>query len=325
METQAAKIPEVKLRSSSGNGDMPVMGLGTAADPFIESAMKVAILDAISLGYRHFDTAAMYGSENVLGEAVVEALKLGLIDSRQELFITSKLWCSDAHSDLVVPALQNSLRNLQMEYVDLYLIHWPISSKPGRYEYPMPKEELQAMDYKSVWAAMEECQRLGLTKSIGVSNFSCKKLETIFASATIPPSVNQVELSPVWQQKKLIEFCKTHNVIVTAFSPLGAKGANWGSNLVMENQVLQEIAEKLGKTVAQVALRWIIEQGATLVVKSYKKERLKENMEIFDWTLSKEDMEKISEIPQQKIMLKEEFVSPDGPFKSVEELWDGEL
>lgn len=110
METQAAKIPEVKLRSSSGNGDMPVMGLGTAADPFIESAMKVAILDAISLGYRHFDTAAMYGSENVLGEAVVEALKLGLIDSRQELFITSKLWCSDAHSDLVVPALQNSLR-----------------------------------------------------------------------------------------------------------------------------------------------------------------------------------------------------------------------
>lgn len=325
METQAAKIPEVKLRSSSGNGDMPVMGLGTAADPFIESAMKVAILDAISLGYRHFDTAAMYGSENVLGEAVVEALKLGLIDSRQELFITSKLWCSDAHSDLVVPALQNSLRNLQMEYVDLYLIHWPISSKPGRYEYPMPKEELQAMDYKSVWAAMEECQRLGLTKSIGVSNFSCKKLETIFASATIPPSVNQVELSPVWQQKKLIEFCKSHNVIVTAFSPLGAKGANWGSNLVMENQVLQEIAEKLGKTVAQVALRWIIEQEATLVVKSYKKERLKENMEIFDWTLSKEDMEKISEIPQQKIMLKEEFVSPDGPFKSVEELWDGEL
>ncbi|KAJ9176320.1 hypothetical protein P3X46_011646 [Hevea brasiliensis] len=325
METQATKIPQVKLRSSSGNRDMPVIGLGTAADPFIESAMRAAILDAISLGYRHFDTAAVYGSEKVLGEAIAEALKLGLIGSRQQLFITSKLWPTDAHSDLVVPALNNSLRKLQLEYLDLYLIHEPISSKPGKYEFQIPKEELQPMDYKSVWAAMEECQRLGLTKSIGVSNFSCKKLETLFASATIPPSVNQVELSPVWQQRKLIEFCKTHNVVVTAYSPLGAKGTNWGSNLVMDNQVLKEIAEKHGKTVAQVALRWIIEQGITLVVKSYKKERLKENMEIFEWELSKEDKDKISQIPQQRLRLKEEYVSHDGPFKSIEELWDGEL
>ncbi|KAF2301685.1 hypothetical protein GH714_028669 [Hevea brasiliensis] len=287
---------------------MPVIALGTAADPFIESAMRAAILDAISQGYRQFDTAAMYGSEQVLGEAIAEALELGLLAYREQLFITSKLWCSDAHGDRVVLALKNSL-----------------SSKPGRHEYPTPKEELQPMDYKAVWAAMEDCQRLGLTKSIGVSNFSCKKLETIFSFATIPPSVNQVEMSPVWQQKKLIEFCKTHNVIVTAFSPLGAKVSNWGSNLVMDNEVLKEIAKEHGKTVAQVSLGWIIEQEATLAVKSYKKERLKENMEIFDWDLSKEDNEKISQIPQRRFMLKEDFVSPDGPFKSIEELWDGEL
>ncbi|KAJ9169468.1 hypothetical protein P3X46_017663 [Hevea brasiliensis] len=109
-----------------------------------------------------------------------------------------------------------------------------------------------------------------------------RSLRLYFPLPQIPPSVNQVEMSPVWQQKKLIEFCKTHNVIVTAFSPLGAKGANWGSNLVMDNEVLKEIAKEHGKTVAQVSLGWIIEQGATLAVKSYKKERLKENMEIFD-------------------------------------------
>ncbi|EEF32329.1 aldo-keto reductase, putative [Ricinus communis] len=318
-------IPEVKLASSSDQRNMPVMALGTAADPFDESAMRAAILDAIRLGYRHFDTAAMYGSENVLGEAIIEALKLGVLGSRNELFITSKLWTSDAHAHLVGTALKKSLRNLQLDYLDLYLVHWPISSKPGIYDYPMPKEELQAMDFKAVWAAMEECQRLGLTKSIGVSNFSCKKLDIILSSATIPPSVNQVELNPVWQQKKLIEFCRRHSIIVTAFSPLGAKGANWGSNLVMDNEILKEVAKAHGKTVAQVALRWIIEQGTTLVVKSYKKERLKENMEIFDWTLSQEAIDKINQIPQQRFMLKEEFVSPDGPFKSIEELWDGEL
>ncbi|KDP26699.1 hypothetical protein JCGZ_17857 [Jatropha curcas] len=325
METALTKIPEVKLTAYYGDRNMPVMGLGTAADPFDESAMTAAILDAIRLGYTHFDTASMYGSEKVLGEAIVQALNLGLLASREQLFITSKLWCSEAHAHLVLPALKNSLRALQVEYLDLYLIHWPITSKPGKYEYPIPEEDLQPMDFKAVWAAMEDCQKLGLTKSIGVSNFSCKKLQTILASAKIPPSVNQVEMSPVWQQKKLLEFCKTHNIIVTAFSPLGAKGTNWGSNLVMDNQVLQEIAKDHGKTIAQVALRWIYEQGATLVVKSYKKERLKENMEIFDWSLSKEDDEKIKQIPQQRIMLKEEFVTPSGPFKSLEELWDGEL
>ncbi|KAF2309221.1 hypothetical protein GH714_001239 [Hevea brasiliensis] len=133
--------------------------------------MRDAVLDAISLGYRNFDTAAVYGTEQVLGEAIAEALKLGLLASREELFITSKLWCERYVTVLSL-------------YLDLYLIHWLIS-------------------------CMEECQRLGLTKSTGVSNFSRNRFETIFSFATIPPAVNQVEISPVWQQKKLIEFCKT--------------------------------------------------------------------------------------------------------------------
>ncbi|XP_062174863.1 non-functional NADPH-dependent codeinone reductase 2-like [Alnus glutinosa] len=321
----ASKIPQVVLSSSSTHKAMPVIGFGTAADSNDGATLTSAALEAIKVGYRHFDTASVYGSEQALGEAIAQALTVGLVTSRDDLFVTSKLWCNDAHPHLVLPALQKSLRNLQLEYIDLYLIHWPISATPGKGGWSFDKEDLMPMDFKSVWAAMEECQRLGLAKSIGVSNFSCKKLQNLLSSATIPPSVNQVEMSPVWQQTKLIEFCKANRIVVTAFSPLGAKGSSWGTNHVMENEVLQEIAKARGKTVAQVCLRWIYEQGGTLVVKSYNKERLKENLQIFDWELSEDDRNKISQIKQHRMMLKEELVSARGPYKSVEELWDGEL
>lgn len=224
-ESMEIVIPKVTL--SSGRV-MPMLGMGTASFPPVgpEDA-KAAILNAIKIGYRHFDTASAYQSEEFLGEAIAEALQLGLIQSRDELFITTKLWCTDAHPDLVVPALQNSLRNLKLEYLDLYLIHFPVSLKPMKYEYPLKKEHLLPMDYKSVWEAMEECQKLGLTKSIGVSNFSCKKLQIILDTANISPAVNQVEMNPVWQNLKLREFCKAKGIVVTAYSPLGASGTPW--------------------------------------------------------------------------------------------------
>ncbi|KDP26698.1 hypothetical protein JCGZ_17856 [Jatropha curcas] len=321
----AAETPNFTLASSSGHRKMPVIGMGTAADPFDETTMKTAVLEAIKLGYRHFDTSPLYKSEKPVGEAIAEALKLGLIDSREEIFITSKLWCCDSHNDLVIPALKNSLRALQLDYLDLYLIHWPISCKPGRLVFPPPKDELLPMDFKSVWAAMEECQQLGLTKAIGVSNFSCKKLQHLLTLSKIRPSVNQVEMNPLWQQKRLREFCRANDIIVTAYSPLGAKGTRWGSSLVMDNEVLNDIAKVHGKSVAQVCLRWVYEQGTSIVVKSYRKEKLKENMEIFDWALSKEDHDKIQKIPQKRLQPKEELISANGPYKSLEELWDGEI
>ncbi|KAG4162787.1 hypothetical protein ERO13_D01G135301v2 [Gossypium hirsutum] len=122
--------------------------------------------------------------------------------------ITSKLRCSDAHHDCVLPALKQTLENLKLEYLDLYLIHWPVSLKPGKWEFPFMKEDLGPIYLKSEWEAMEECQALGLTKSLGVSNLSCKKLQTILSTAKIPPVVNQVEMNPLWQQKKLRKFCE---------------------------------------------------------------------------------------------------------------------
>nr|AAR89809.1 reductase 1 [Hydrangea macrophylla]AAR89811.1 reductase 1 [Hydrangea macrophylla] len=324
MASNYSNIPEVSMSSSSRK--IPIVGLGTATFPPVGSKTVVAaVLQAIQIGYRHFDTASVYQTESDLGEAIAEALRLGLIKSREELFTTSKLWCSDAHAQHVVPTLQKTLKNLNLDYLDLYLVHWPVSVKHGTYDYPIKTEDIIPMDYESVWGAMEECHKLGLAKAIGVSNFSCKKLGHLLSFAKIPPAVNQVEMNPVWQQRKLVEFCKENGVLVGAFSPLGALGTSWGSNNVMESEILKEIAKAKGKTVAQVSLRWAYEQGVIVLVKSYRAERMQENLGIFDWELSDEDTKKIREIPQRRVHRGEEFISENGPFKSIEEFWDGEL
>ncbi|XP_027096743.1 D-galacturonate reductase [Coffea arabica] len=294
-----AKLPGVTL--SSCEKPMPVIGMGTCSFPPADlETTKTAIIEAIKAGYRHFDTAFAYGSEKPLGEAIVEALTLGLIMSRDELFITTKLWSSFAERDQIVPACKMSLQNLQLDYIDMYLIHWPVRLTGRVRSMPVEKDAIKPLDVKGVWEGMEECVKLGLTKGIGVSNFSCKKLEEVLAVATIPPAVNQVELNPTWQQKELREFCKAKGFEITAYSPLGANNTKWGDNRVMDSDVLAEIAKSRGKTVAQVALRWVYEQGVSLVTKSYNKERMKQNLQIFDWSLSGEELEKISQIPQRK-------------------------
>ncbi|KAB2624791.1 non-functional NADPH-dependent codeinone reductase 2-like [Pyrus ussuriensis x Pyrus communis] len=216
------------------------------------------------------------------------------------------------------------ISSFQLSRNHFRIFNWS-SAKPGKLVYPLV--DLMPMDFKGVWAAMEESQRLGLTKSIGVSNFSSKKIETLLSFASIPPSVNQVEMSPFWQQKKLRDFCKANGIVVTAFSPLGAIGSSWGTNHVLESKVLQDIAEARGKTIAQVCIRWVYQVGTTLAVKSYNKERLKQNLHVFDWELSEDDLAKINQIPQKKMMRREQLVSVDGssPYNSVEELWDGEI
>ncbi|MQM20725.1 hypothetical protein Taro_053753 [Colocasia esculenta] len=320
-----ARIPVATLEPSGRR--MPLFGMGTAVYPFAAAeAARTAVVHAIRLGYRHFDTAALYQSEQPLGEAIAEALSQGLVTSRDELFVTTKLWCSDAHRDLVVPALKNSLRNLGLDYVDLYLVHWPVSVKPGNYELDVKGEDLMTFDMASVWEAMEQCHHLGLAKAIGVCNFSCKKLESLLETAKIPPAVNQVEMSPLWQQQKLRKLCAARGIHVTAYSPLGASGMPWGSDQVMGSNVLRKIAEAKGKTVAQVCLRWVHEQKVSLLVKSFNMKRMEENLDIFDhWELNAEEHHMISQIPQSKSFPAPQFCSCDGQYKSLAELWDGEI
>ncbi|KAF7852068.1 hypothetical protein BT93_L0596 [Corymbia citriodora subsp. variegata] len=313
-------VPEVVLNSGMR---MPLIGMGGGAASLPPPDVLTSIFfDAIEVGYRHFDTAANYGSEEVLGRAVAKALDQGLVKSRSDIFITTKLWCTDAHPDLVLPALKKSLQKLGLEYVDLYLIHWPVRVKEGIEGFDF-KGQMLPFDMKGTWEAMEECSKLGLAKSIGVSNFGTKKLSQLLMHAKIPPAVNQVEMNVGWQQEKLRAFCRKKGIHVTAWSPLGANGASWGSLVVMESPVLREISIAKGKTVAQVALRWIHEQGAIVIVKSFNKERMKENLQILDWGLSQEDLDKIKlQIPQKRGFPGDFFISKDGPYKSLDELWD---
>lgn len=292
------KIPTASLMACEKA--MPIIGFGTSAYPPADAeTAKAAILEAIRAGYRHFDTAFAYGSEKPLGAAIAEAENLGLV-RRDELFVTTKLWPSFAHPDQIVPACKMSLQNLGLEYVDMYLIHLPVRLTEMVESFPVPEDKIEALDIKGVWEAMEECKRIGLSKGIGVSNFSCKMLQQLLSTAKIPPALNQVEMNPIWQQEKLREFCKAEGIHITAYSPLGANNTKWGDNRVLDCDALAHIAKSKGKTVAQVSLRWIYEQGVSLVTKSYNKERMRENLQIFDWSLSEEDHKMISQLPQRK-------------------------
>ncbi|KAL9664469.1 hypothetical protein QQ045_019871 [Rhodiola kirilowii] len=248
---------------------MPIIGFGTAAFPFAQPEEIVsAVLDAIRVGYRHFDTAAIYNSEEPLGKAVDEAIDSGLISSRDELFITSKLWLRPETSGLA-----------------------------------FAPENILPFDLVGMWKAMEDCQKLGLAKSIGVSNYSVKKLKETLEHCSIPPSVNQVEMNVAWQQLDLLTFCREKGISLCAWGPLGGNGTPWGSNAVMDDPVLNEIATAKGKSVAQIALRWVYQQGVTLIVKSFHKDRMTQNLQVpdWDWELSEDELVKIKQdIPQRR-------------------------
>eukprot|EP01018_Ginkgo_biloba_P020470 Gb_35334 [translate_table: standard] len=190
----------------------------------------------------------------------------------------------------------------------------------------MVPDDFLPLDIRSTWKAMEKCVELGLTKSIGVSNFSCKKIEDLLGYAKIPPAVNQVEMHPMWQQQKLREHCSKLHIHVSAWAPLGSPGKSWGSKLLLDSHVIQEIAQKYSKTTAQVALRWGIEQGVIVVPKTVNERRLHENFGIFDFQLIDEDHKIIGMLEQRKLFTGIEFVSPArGPYKTLDELWDGEI
>ncbi|XP_061992596.1 D-galacturonate reductase [Rosa rugosa] len=318
-----AKVPSVTLSSSSDEIlTMPIIGMGTSSYPRADpETAKAAILEAIRAGYRHFDTAFAYGSEQDLGEAIAEALRIGLINSRDELFITTKLWASFAEKDLVLPSIKASLRNLQLECIDMYIIHWPFKLGKEVKSMPVERDLVQPLDIKSVWEAMEECKKLGLARGIGVSNFTCSMLEELLSFAEIPPAVNQLEMNPAWQLKKLRDFCKAKGIHVTAYSPLGAARTKWGDNRVLGSDVIEEIALARGKTTAQISLRWVYEQGVSIVTKSYNKERMRQNLDIFDFCLTEEELEKMSHLPQRKGVT---FASLLGPHDIVLEI-DAEL
>jgi len=268
-------IPDITL---SNGQTIPQFGFGVFLVKPEETV--AAVSTALQVGYRHIDTAEMYGNEKEVGEAIARS---GL--DRGDVFVTSKL-SNDAHEpDDARRAFDESLKALGVEYLDLFLIHWPL---PTRYDG----------DYVSTWKTLEEFYREGRARSIGVSNFQPRHLRRLHAESDIPPAVNQIEVNPYLTQEELRGFCAEHQIAIEAWSPLGRGN-------VLEDPMVESIARRAGHTPAQVVLRWHIQRGDIVFPKSVNPDRIKENIGIFDFELPSEDVEAIT------LLNRDERTGPD--------------
>ncbi|MDN3018002.1 aldo/keto reductase [Paenibacillus sp. BSR1-1] len=263
----------LQTTTTLNNGvNMPWFGLGVfkvEEGPVLVNAVK----SAIKHGYRSIDTAAIYENEAGVGEGIREGLaEAGL--SREDLFVTSKVWNADLGYESTIAAYERSLEKLGLEYLDLYLVHWPVEGK-----------------FKEAWRALETLYKDGRVRAIGVSNFQVHHLEDLMAEAEIKPMVNQVEYHPRLTQKEVQAFCREHGIQLEAWSPLMQGG-------LLDNAVLEEIAGKYRKSPAQVILRWDLQNGVVTIPKSVKEHRIIENSQVFDFELTDEDMQRIDSLNQ---------------------------
>jgi len=240
--------------------EIPVIGLGVFKVPEGESVYD-AVRSALDIGYRHIDTASFYQNETGVGRAIADS---GI--PREEIFVTTKVWNDEQGYDETLLAIDQSLQRLGMDYVDLYLIHWAV---PGK--------------YKDTWRALEEINKNGKARAIGVSNFLPHHLEDLMADANIKPMINQIELHPQLTNVATREFCKENDIAVEAWAPIGKAS-------YLDDPVLQELSKKYDKTAAQVILRWHYQNGTIIIPKSVRASRQKENADIFDFELSSDDM-----------------------------------
>ncbi len=257
----------MKFTTLNNGIKMPLEGFGVfqVVDP---ADCEQAVIDAVATGYRLIDTAAAYMNEKAVGAAIA---KCGV--PREELFITTKLWVQDASYEGAKKAIQTSLENLGTDYIDLYLIHQPLG------------------DYIGAYRTMEEAYKAGTLKAIGVCNFYLHRLADLCETVEVIPAVNQVEMHPFFQQENALELMKEYGVHPEAWGPFAE-----GKHGIFTHPVLTEIGQKYGKTAAQVALRWNVQRGVTVIPKSVHKERMEQNLAIWDFSLSDEDMAEIAKL-----------------------------
>lgn len=263
-ENKSAHAPGLDSRQRlCCSTSIPLLGLGVWK---AHEETEAAVLAALEAGYRHIDTAACYGNEKEVGEAIA---KSGI--PREELFITTKIWNDDIRAGRTIEAARESLERLGLDYVDLLLLHWPVEG------------------YEKAWKDLEQLKKEGIAKSIGVSNFRKSHLEHLMAQAEKIPAVDQIEWNPGIQDDETIDFCRDNKIIVEAWSPLG-------HGTCLSDPVIAGIAEKYGKTPAQIILRWLLQQGAVILPKSVHEERIRQNADLYDFVLSPEDMEKMKSL-----------------------------
>jgi alcohol dehydrogenase (NADP+) len=269
---------------------MPMMGLGT----YLSKPGEVyqAVRWAVKLGYRHIDCAPIYENQAEIGQALHDAVAEGDI-KRSELFLTSKLWNDRHNIDDVRAACEETLHDLQTDYLDLYLMHWPVALRKG-VKLPQKDDDWISLEDEPLWETWSEMEKLyneGKVKAIGVSNFTAEKLGALIEKTQVTPAVNQVESHPWLNQQALLEFCQHHNVVMTAYAPLGAESSQ--GSLLADATVLA-IAEKNRCTAAQVVLAWQMARGVAVIPKSVQEKRLRENYAALAVELDEDDMTKLN-------------------------------
>jgi len=290
------------LKLSNGN-EIPQIGFGTF-DNTDKSELVRSIEVAIESGYRHFDCAWLYQNEELIGDTFKNCIEKGMV-KREELFITSKLWSTFHQPKDVKPIFMETLKNLKLDYLDLYLMHLPCGFKnDGRNPYPAGDDGFMIsdpIDYVITWKAMQKLVDEGLVKQIGVSNFNVFQLKRLTQQCGAPPVINQIEVHPYLPQNDIVDFCKANGIVVTAYGPLGAPGRPWKKDSmlgstpsIIKNPTILAIAEKYNKNAGQVCLRYLVQKGLAVIPKSATESRIKGNIQVFDFELTNEEVNAIN-------------------------------
>ncbi|XP_040201557.1 rho crystallin isoform X3 [Rana temporaria] len=309
---------ETRVTLNDGNM-MPILGLGTYASPDVpKSLAEEAVKIAIDVGYRHIDCAFITGNEMHIGNGIRSKISDGTV-KREDIFYTGKLWCTYFSPEMVRKGLERSLRDVGMDYLDLFLMHWPVSLKPSGASDPSDKDKpfiYDNVDLCATWEALEACKDAGLVRSLGVSNFNRRQLERILNKPGLKykPVCNQVECHVYLNQNKLHSYCKSKDIVLVAYSVLGShRDRNWvdlSLPVLLEDPVLCKVAAKYNRTPAEVAMRFVLQNEIVVLAKSFSAARLKQNLGVFDFEINPEDMKILKSLDKNLHY---------GPFKEMKE------